>query len=110
MPTIYAKIPARLKHEFFDEIVRGKAFRLERIVSQGQSTPQGEWYDQKKDEWVLLLKGSAGIRIKGKKRVVTLKPGDYLHLPARRKHRVEWTQKDAPTVWLALHYQNQKKE
>jgi cupin 2 domain-containing protein len=33
-----------------------------------------------------------------------LRPGDYLLIPAYRRHRVEWTDPTQPTVWLALHY------
>jgi cupin 2 domain-containing protein len=110
MQNIYSRIPRTLKKEFFENILRGDSFRLERIVSKGHSTCEGEWCDHEKDEWVLLLQGSAGIRIKGKKRSITLKPGDYLCLPAHQKHRVEWTQQNTQTVWLAMHYQNKKKE
>ena len=30
-------------------------------------------------------------------------PGDWVWLPARCRHRVAWTDPDAPTVWLAVH-------
>jgi cupin 2 domain-containing protein len=109
MPSVYSKIPARRKKEVFDKILQGKDFKLERIVSRGHATPEGKWYDQKDDEWVILLKGRAGLRIKGKRQPITLSPGDYLHLPAHRRHRVEWTQKNTQTVWLALHYQHRTK-
>src|ERR1700730_14032403 len=35
--------------------------------------------------------------------VATLRPGDYVELPAHTKHRIEWTDADRPTVWLTVH-------
>ena len=79
---------------------------LERIVSTGQSTPAGEWYDQGKDEWVILLSGGAGLFFEGDEEVKVMRPGDYVFIPARRRHRVEWTDARVPTVWLALYYES----
>ena len=79
-------------------------FRLERIVSNGQATPPGEWYDQDTHEWVALLSGGAGLRFEDEAEPRVLRPGDYLLIPAHRRHRVEWTDPGTPTVWLALHY------
>ena len=102
--NIYSNIPDALPNELFENIIRNESFRLERIISRGHATPEGEWYDQDQDEWVILLMGSAGIAIDGEDGTVVLKPGDYIHLPAHLRHRVEWTDPDAETVWLALHY------
>jgi len=89
--------------EVFESLAAGGACRLLRIVSEGQATQAGEWYDQDEDEWVLLVSGAAGLRIEGEAGVRRLGPGDWLLLPAHCRHRVEWT--EAPTVWLALHYE-----
>ncbi len=105
MPNIYDQIPKELPEELFDEIARGGAFRLERIVSKGHATPEGEWCDQDRDEWVILLEGSAGILVDGNAEGVILKPGDHLQIPAHVRHRVEWTEANTETVWIALHYQ-----
>lgn len=78
--------------------------RLERIVSAGQATPAGEWLDQDRDEWVILLRGAAGVSFEGEAGMRLLAAGDYLHIPARRRHRVEWTAPGEPTVWLAVHF------
>ena len=78
--------------------------RLVRIVSTGQATPEGVWYDQDDNEWVVVLRGSAGLRVEGEDDVRVLSAGDYVDIPAHIRHRVEWTDADAPTVWLALHY------
>ena len=101
--NFFADIPADLSEEIFETILNCKSFRLERIISQGQATPKGEWYDQEDNEWVLLLKGRAGLRLEGKE-TITLEPGDYIFLPAGRRHRVEWTDSTTETIWLALHF------
>ena len=108
MPTanIFDDIPAHLPAERFDSIIHNPSLRLERIVSKGHCTPPGEWYDQKWDEWVLLLSGSARLTIAGEKDSRPLKPGDHLFLPAGQRHRIDWTDPDADTVWLALHLQS----
>ena len=109
MDNIFAQLPEKLSEELIEEITSGGSFKLERIVSKGHATPQGEWYDQDKDEWVILLKGSADLLIEGKTESVSLKPGDYIHLPAHRKHRVERTDLNSETIWLALHYEPKAK-
>jgi len=91
--------------EVFDPLLAGGRFRLERIVSTGQATPPGEWYDQEADEWVVLLTGSATLRFESPPETFDLAPGDWLHIPARRHHRVERTAATGETVWLALHFQ-----
>ncbi|MBZ0166305.1 MAG: cupin domain-containing protein [Candidatus Omnitrophica bacterium] len=104
MPNIFEHIPEDLAAEDFLALIATTDLKLERIVSQGHATPPGEWLDQEREEWVILLKGSAGLLIEGEPQPRTLKPGDYLHLPARQRHRVEWTLADTETVWLALHF------
>ena len=90
--------------EVFEELLLGGPFTLQRIVSTGQATPPGQWYDQPTDEWVVLLSGTARLRFADEEMPVEMRPGDYLNIPAHRTHRVEWTDETQPTVWLALHY------
>jgi cupin 2 domain-containing protein len=78
--------------------------RIERIVSHGQASPPGFWYDQEEGEWVLVLAGAARLRIEGEAEARQLGPGDALDLPAHTRHRVEWTDPARPTVWLAVFY------
>lgn len=90
--------------EVIDRVLDRPGVRIERIVSSGQASPPGFWYDQPEHEWVLLLAGAAQITLDtadGQK-TVSLGPGDSLELPARCRHRVDATQVDPPTVWLAL--------
>ena len=102
--NLFADLPDALPREVFEPLLGGSGpWRLERIVSTGQATPPGEWYDQPRDEWVVLLRGAAAVRFDGDAEAVRLEPGDWLHLPARRRHRVDWTAAGEVTVWLALH-------
>jgi cupin 2 domain-containing protein len=81
-------------------LFRADHVRLDRIVSHGQRSPDGFWYDQPEDEWVLLLQGSAVIRFADES-LLALKAGDYLLIPRHLKHRVDETSPDA--IWLAAH-------
>ena len=103
--NLLADVPRALPAELVEEIVRTPGARLERIVSHGHRTPDGEWYDQEWYEWVVVLSGRATLRIEGEADVIPLGPGDSLLLPAHVRHRVEWTDPAADTVWLALYYQ-----
>ncbi len=101
--NIFQKLPDS-DSEVFEELLKTGNFKLERIISRGQSTPEGEWYDQNNAEWVILLSGSAGIKFDDNDEIIELKKGDYLNIPPHKKHRVEWTDKKYETVWIALHY------
>ncbi len=90
--------------EVFDELLARPGLRIERIVSTGQASPPGCWYDQADGEWVVLLAGEARLLIAGETAPRTLRPGDWLDLPPHCRHRVEWTSPDQPTIWLAVHY------
>ena len=104
--NLFDAIPLEISVEIFQILLETKNFRLERIVSAGQATPQGEWYDQETHEWVVLLSGNAGLRFENEPEPRLLRPGDYLFIPSHCRHRVEWTDPAQPTVWLALHYPN----
>lgn len=101
--SLIANLPISREEETFEDILKRPGVRLERIISYGQSTPPGEWYDQSWDEWVMVVSGEAELLIEGEVDPMTLSAGDSLLLPAHCRHRVESTLKDQPTVWLALH-------
>ncbi len=102
--NIFSNIPESAENELFETLLDTGRFRLERILSSGQATPPGEWLDSDTHEWVILLKGGAGILFEGQVGVTVMHPGDYVHIQAHQHHRVEWTDKHKATVWLALHY------
>jgi len=88
--------------ELFEPIFTGNDCKVERIVSKGHSTPTGEWYDQEKDEWVILLKGKAIIEFDSGE-MLNLESGDYILIPANKRHRVSHTSSEPPCIWLAIH-------
>ena len=88
--------------EFSEILLHHDKYKLERIISKGQITPEGQWYDQDNDEWVVLLRGEARIEFAGSE-IMYLTPGDYLWIPAHQLHRVLYTSSDPDCIWLALH-------
>jgi cupin 2 domain-containing protein len=101
--NIFSHVPLYLPAELFETLAKKGTVRIERILSHGQATPEGEWYDQDQDEWVLLLAGSAGLLFEGEPEPRRLMAGDYLLIPAHRRHRVAWTSLSETTIWLAVH-------
>ena len=102
--NILTDLPPALSGEAFESVVETDSVRIERIVSNGQGTPEGEWYDEEKDEWVLVLAGSAGLLFEGALEPQRLVAGDYALIPAGCRHRVDWTDPAVKTVWLAVHF------
>ncbi len=110
-PTnLFSAIPKEIPQEIIEVLLKTPGFHLERIISAGQATPPGEWYDQETHEWVVLLTGAAAILFEGEERVRILHPGDYLLIPAHCRHRVEWTDPEQKTIWLALHFREETEE
>jgi cupin 2 domain-containing protein len=102
--NLLADLPATLAGEELRTLLATPDLRIERIVSTGQASPPGFWYDQDWAEWVLVLAGQAALLIEGEAAPRVLAPGSYVHLPAHCRHRVEWTSAKTPTVWLAVHH------
>lgn len=101
--NLFENIPETAPEEVVTELLSAEGVRVERIVSFGQVSAEGFWYDLSENEWILLLDGSATLAFQDKPSV-DLKPGDYLRLPARCRHRVEKTSEFGRTVWLAVFY------
>lgn len=102
--NLFDDIPAALPQELFHTLAVRDNVRIERIVSEGQATAKGEWYDQTCDEWVILLSGGAGLLFENDVAPRVLKPGDHVMIPAGCRHRVEWTEAGQKTIWLAVHF------
>ena len=103
--NLFADLPRSTgKNEHFSNLLKHPDLRIERIVSTGQSSPEGFWYDQPEGEWVVVLQGQATLRFEDTPEPVRLTPGDFIDIAPHRRHRVEWTDPEQPTVWLAVHY------
>ena len=103
-PNLFDDLPRALPEELIETIVQAPTLRIERIVSLGHASPEGFWYDQPTDEWVVLLSGAARLQFEGRADAVRMDPGSYVNIPAHARHRVEWTDPERATVWLAVHY------
>jgi cupin 2 domain-containing protein len=102
--NLLADLPDARAGEVAETLVSAPGLRIERIVSLGQATPPGFWYDQAQAEWVLLLAGAAQLRFEDEPAPRRLAPGDHMLIAAHRRHRVEWTDQHVSTVWLAVFY------
>lgn len=101
--NIFSGLPAARKKEVFQTLVKGSGFKIERIVSFGQTMPEGKWLCSKAAEWVIALRGRARLLFKGAGKALNLAAGDYVFIPAKTRHLVEWTHPRQKTVWLAVH-------
>jgi cupin 2 domain-containing protein len=100
--NIFDDLPQNLPKEVVQTLVRAADVRIERIISHGHCSPADFWYDQPQHEWVIVLKGAA--RLQFEDGMVEMKPGDFINIPAFRKHRVDTTTPDEQTVWLGVRY------
>ena len=105
MGSLLEGIPAKLPEELLETICSTKYVKIERIVSRGHSSPEGFWYDQDLNEFVLVVQGSAGLQLEGKDDIVILKAGDFLNIGSHVRRRVAWTDSSCETIWLAVHYE-----
>jgi cupin 2 domain-containing protein len=102
--NLLSPLASKVANELVETIIKSSHVRIDRIVSTGQASPEGFWYDQEEVEWVVVLQGEAKLLLEGEAQPSHLKPGDHLTIPAHRRHRVEWTSPNEHTVWLAVFY------
>lgn len=103
--NMFHDLPQATQGEVFQDLLTMPGLRIERIVSHGQASPEGFWYDQDWDEWVLVLQGLAVLELEGRTEPLVLSAGDYCWLPAHCRHRVVATAPQEPTIWLAVHHE-----
>ena len=103
--NLFTDLPSAIPDELTDVLASSNSIRIERVVSTSHSSPEGFWYDQDENEWVVVLKGEGKLAFKNAESV-HLKPGDHVLIPAHQRHRVEWTTPEVPTVWLAVFYED----
>jgi cupin 2 domain-containing protein len=121
--NLLKNIPTDLSEEVFETLATGSNIKIERIISKGHITPEGDWYDQDQDEWVMVLKGhgilefesprdqemmvleTKELKMKGLEvKEIEMKAGDAVNIPKHCKHRVKWTDPNQETIWLAVFY------
>ena len=102
--NFFANIPRNIDDEVFDTILASDGCEIKRIISKGHQSSPNYWYDQERNEWVMVLKGAAALKFENSKKILEMMPGDYVHIPAHCKHRVEWTDPDVETIWLAMYF------
>ena len=93
-----------MKKELFQALLNKRSLKIERIISTGQATAEGKWLKNRRNEWVILLQGAAKLRFLKNNRLVKMRAGSHLLIPANRIHRVDWTDPKQETIWLAVHY------
>ena len=103
MNNIFNAIPKNLDAEVFEQLIKSDDVTIERIISKGHTSPDTGWHDQNKNEWVIILQGEAILSFEDEPSI-KLKTGDFVNITAHKKHKVEWTDPDRETIWLAVHY------
>lgn len=104
--NLFTNLPTNLTEEETLPLLSSGDLRIERIVSTGQSSPPGFWYDQEEHEWVLVLRGHGIVEYDDGEQII-LNPGDYLHIPPHARHRVSQTSQEETTLWLAVFWREQ---
>ncbi|OAN11649.1 cupin [Photobacterium jeanii] len=102
--NLLTNIPMSMPEEVFTDLVKTEHVRIERIISKGHVTPEGDWYDQDEHEWVMVVKGHAKLVFEEGLKEISLKEGDHINIPAHQRHRVSWTDPTQETIWLAVFY------
>lgn len=101
--NIFDSLPQHLPKEVVQTLIQAADVRIERIISHGHASSPDFWYDQGQAEWVIVLQGAA--RLQFEDGMVEMKVGDFVNIPAFKRHRVDWTTPDEPTVWLGVRYE-----
>lgn len=102
--NVFGSLPTERTQEMIEVLLNSPKVRIERIVSRGHTSPPDFWYEQDEREWVLLLEGAARLQFEAE--LIALEPGDYLDIPAGKRHRVDWTSHETATIWLAIFYRD----
>lgn len=103
MTSLFQQIPASLPEELCETLCHSEHVLVERIVSRGHVSPDDFWDDQAWHEFVLLTSSRARLVYADGTPTAELSPGDWLVIPARVRHRVDWTDPGQDTIWLAVH-------
>jgi cupin 2 domain-containing protein len=99
MSNIFDNLTYKKNGEIVTGIVNSGC-RIERITSCEYASPAGFWYEQREDEWALLLQGRAEIGFENG--YVSLRDGDCVGIEKMRRHKVLSTSADC--VWLCVRF------
>lgn len=94
--NIYALNNPVSNTEIFHTFHQNKNIKIEAIRSH--LTHPGKVYHQKEDEWVLLVRGHATLRVG--ETIIELEEGESIYLPKLTPHQVLSTSEDA--LWLGV--------
>lgn len=101
--NLFENIPEQLPEELFEDLIKTANIKIERIISQGHTSPETGWYESEQNEWVVVLQGEAVLSFENSEDI-KLKKGDYQNIPAYKKHKVSYTSLSEKTIWLAIYY------
>lgn len=101
--NIFSLLQVNTTNEYFEDIISEADFRIERIISDGHTTPDDFWYNQDEDEFVLLLKGFAKLMFEDGS-IIELNEGDYVIIDKHKKHKVIYTSTETKTFWITCYY------
>lgn len=105
MKNLFEDIKIDKNSEEFIDILNKPNIRIQRIVSNGQASKEGFWYEQEENEFVTILEGEAVLEFEDKdKSDIVLKKGDFCNIEVKEKHRLKYTSIEEPTIWLAIFY------
>jgi cupin 2 domain-containing protein len=102
--SLLENIPTEIPQEIFQDILKTDSLRIERIISKGHATPKDDWYEQSENEWVLVIQGQAQLRFEKGQQIIQMTPGMYVDIKAGVRHKVQWTNPQVETIWLAIFY------
>jgi cupin 2 domain-containing protein len=101
--NVLSELPEAIDAEVSQLLLERRRARFERIVSRGQSSPEGFWYDQSQHEFVLVVAGRALLEFDSGE-TKQLEAGDWIQIDAHARHRVAWTDPNVATVWLVAFF------
>jgi cupin 2 domain-containing protein len=98
-----SELPDAIDAEVSQLLLKRRGVKFERIVSRGQSSPEGFWYDQSQHEFVFVVAGRALLEFDSGE-TKQLEAGDWIQIDAHARHRVAWTDPNVATVWLVAFF------
>jgi len=106
LTNLFDSVPRRASAELFETLATlpgAHEVRIERIVSFGARAPAEGVFEQGWTEMVVLLRGGATLVLEDPHEVRRMTAGDFVVIASGRRHVVEETSADPPSVWLAIH-------